>query len=250
MRHFGLAGFPLEHSFSPGYFNSKFKQKNITGCKYELYPVREAGQIRHLFETDPNLEGLNITIPWKQEVIKYLDILDDTAKEAGAVNVIRARRSGAGLLLEGFNTDVYGFIVSLPDDIKEDTDRALILGSGGASAAVACALRLLDISYYVVSRHPARDKIIYEELTAEMISGSKLIINTTPVGMFPDTEAKPPLDYDLLSHNNFLYDLVYNPAVTKFMEEGVRRGCRVMNGQNMLESQADRAWDIWNSTDL
>jgi shikimate dehydrogenase len=250
MRHFGLTGHPLEHSFSPGYFNNKFKQENITDCKYVLYPVSNAGEIRGLFERDSMLEGLNVTIPWKQEVLIYLDGLDKSAKDAGAVNVIKAERTGNRLLLKGFNTDVFGFLTSLPEEVAESTDRAIILGSGGASSAVTCALRTLNTQFVVVSRTPSPGRIIYKELTAEFIACSKLIINTTPLGMYPYTDGKPGIDYSSLSPYNFLYDLVYNPAVTKFMEEGIRRGCRVMNGQRMLELQADRAWEIWNDPAL
>ena len=194
----------------------------------------------------PILEGLNVTIPWKQKVSSYLDELDETAIEAGAVNVIRAFRSGRQLLLKGYNTDVYGFITSLPEDIRSGSGWAVILGSGGASSAVECGLRKLDIESVVVSRRPATGRIVYHDLTADVVAGSRLIINTTPLGMYPDTESKPEIAYGSLSPDTFLYELVYNPAVTKFMEEGIKRGCRVMNGQRMLEMQADRAWKIWN----
>jgi shikimate dehydrogenase len=250
MRHLGLTGFPLGHSFSPGYFNNKFKQENVTDCRYVLYPVKSAREIKTLFDSDNLLEGLNVTIPWKQEVIKYLDAIDESAKDAGAVNVIKAYRSGNSLSLKGFNTDVYGFMTSLPAEVAERTSMAIVLGSGGASSAVACALRKLNIQYVVVSRKPAPEKIPYQELTADLIAGSGLIINATPLGMFPDTDGKPEIDYASLSPDNFLYDLVYNPVITRFMEEGIKRGCRVMNGQRMLELQADRAWDIWNDPAL
>jgi len=250
MRHLGLTGFPLGHSFSPGYFNNKFKQEHVTDCRYVLYPVRSAREIKTLFERDNRLEGLNVTIPWKQEVIKYLDALDESAKDAAAVNVIKAYRSGNSLLLRGFNTDVYGFMNSLPAEFARSTSRAIILGSGGASSAVACALRKRNIQSVVVSRKPAQGRIVYQELTADLIKGSGLIINTTPLGMYPDTDGRPGIDYDSLSPDNILYDLVYNPVVTRFMEEGIKRGCRVMNGQRMLELQADRAWEIWNDPAL
>ncbi|MFO7574919.1 MAG: shikimate dehydrogenase [Bacteroidales bacterium] len=250
MRHLGLTGFPLEHSFSPGYFNNKFRQEDVTDCDYVLYPVRSAREIIGLFVNDNRLEGLNVTIPWKQEVIKYLDALDESAQDAGAVNVIKADRSGNKLLLKGFNTDVYGFMASLPEELAVSTGRAIILGSGGASSAVTCALRKLKVKSVVVSRKPAPGRIVYQELTAELIAGSKLIVNTTPLGMHPDEDGKPEIDYASLSPYNFLYDLVYNPVVTEFMKEGIKRGCPVMNGQRMLELQADRAWEIWNDPSL
>ena len=246
MRHFGLTGFPLEHSFSPRYFNNKFRQEGLSDCKYELYPVTTANVIRDLFEADKQLEGLSVTIPWKQEVIGILDELDDSATEAGAVNVVRAKWCDGRLNLRGYNTDVYGFMASLPEGFKRSNVRAIVLGSGGASAAVACALQKLEIDHIVVSRRAGQGTILYSELTSKIIEESQLVVNATPLGMFPDTESKPDIDYNSLSSDTLLYDLVYNPPVKKFMEEGIRRGCRVMNGQRMLELQADRAWEIWN----
>ncbi|MBE0676406.1 MAG: shikimate dehydrogenase [Bacteroidales bacterium] len=250
MKRFGLTGYPLGHSFSAGYFAEKFRINGQTDCEYANFPVTSAGLIRSLFADDSALMGLNVTIPYKQQVISYIDELDTTAAEIGAVNVIKAYRAAGKLRLKGFNTDSYGFGASLPEEIVSAPGKALVLGIGGASAAVSHSLMKLGFEVVAVSRNADKSSVTYDLLSREMIGSSKIIVNTTPLGMHPDTGSRPPLDYDSLTPEIFLYDLVYNPTVTEFMREGALRGCRTMNGLRMLQLQADRTWEVWNDDAL
>lgn len=246
MKRYGLTGFPLSHSFSARYFADKFTAAGLKSVSYSNYPVETADAIRPLFEHDNSLCGLNVTIPYKSEVIPFLDTLDSVAAEIGAVNVIKAGNDGTGIKLKGFNTDWYGFTESLPDDIRVNGGVALVLGTGGASRAVRFALGRLRFEVISVSRESGEGIVSYREIAGGTISSANLIVNTTPLGMYPDITSLPPLNYNSLSSNTLLYDLVYNPAETLFMREGAARGCRVLNGLKMLELQAERAWEIWN----
>jgi shikimate dehydrogenase len=245
MRRYGLTGFPLSHSFSAAYFADKFAASGLKRVSYSNYPVESAAAIRELFVSDRYLMGLNVTIPYKTEVIPFLDNLDSVAAEIGAVNVIKASYEAKGVVLKGFNTDWYGFTESLPANIRNGGGMAIVLGTGGASLAVRFALNRLGFKVASVSRKSGEGIIGYNELTGSIIADAGLIVNTTPLGMYPDISGLPPLDYDSLSKETLLYDLVYNPAETLFLMEGQSRGCRIINGQKMLELQAERSWEIW-----
>ncbi len=246
---YGLIGFPLGHSFSPGYFREKFARLGIDE-QYELFPVESVDELRTLLAEIPNLKGINVTIPHKQAVIPHLDSLSEAAREIGAVNVIRIRRNDSGLItaLEGDNSDWIGFADSLRPLLRPDVKRALVLGTGGASKAVAFALRKLSITPTLVSRKadPVNGIISYQDITPEILKESLLIVNTTPLGMMPNVHTAPEIDYELLSEQHICYDLVYNPETTEFMKRATLRGATVKSGLEMLHLQADAAWEIWN----
>ena len=249
MRQFGLIGYPLSHSFSKKYFTEKFEQEQIPHANYELFELPAIDGFSDLLRNTADLAGLNVTIPHKQAVIPYLDALDDSAKRVGAVNVIKI---DADNKKTGYNSDYFGFRQSLLNTgiVINTQTQALVLGSGGASKAVIVALEDLNISYKVVSRNPqSTDKfqqIGYQDITSELIAGYQLIINTTPLGMHPHTEACPDLPYPGLTSRHLLFDLVYNPAQTLFMKKGKAQGAKVINGLEMLHLQAEKAWEIWN----
>ncbi|WP_282779014.1 shikimate dehydrogenase family protein [Phaeodactylibacter xiamenensis] len=250
-RLFGLIGYPLSHSFSKQYFSEKFAKADITDACYELFPIRKIEALPELLQEHPNLVGLNVTIPYKQAVLPYLDKLSEGAAAVGAVNTIR--RSGDQL--EGFNTDVVGFETSLCSWLEATRGswsnlRALVLGTGGAAKAVAFVLGRLEIPFKMVSRTPGNHRLSYEQVTPEMIAAHELLINTTPLGMSPHTAGKPELPYHALGSSHYLYDLVYNPASTAFMELGLKQGAKAMNGLQMLHGQAEAAWAIWTERDI
>jgi shikimate dehydrogenase len=245
MPHFGLIGYPLSHSFSKRYFTDKFAELDLTEThSYELYPLARIGDFPQLLREQPTLRGLNVTIPYKQSVIPYLDKLSPAAAEIGAVNTIDIR---AGFLT-GYNTDVIGFQRDLEDLLGEELPQlALILGTGGAALAVKWVLDQMGISATFVSRHPAAGQLGYQELAKDLLLRHRLIVNTTPLGMSPRVDSKPDIDYSVLGEDHFLYDLVYNPEVTQFLAEGNLRGAATRNGLSMLQQQADAAWEIWTA---
>lgn len=249
MRKFGLIGFPLGHSFSKQYFTGKFRDENIPGCSYENYPLENIGLFPELISREPYLVGLNVTIPYKSAVIGYLDSLSPEASEIGAVNVIRIEKEERGTKLSGFNSDVTGFTGSLQPYLRDEIKKALVLGTGGSSKAVCYALKKLGIGYTHVSRKPGKDIITYEDINADILKEALLVVNTTPVGMFPDVYASPNLNYELLTPEHILFDLVYNPELSMFLRKGQERGCTVISGLKMLHLQAERAWEIWNGKD-
>jgi shikimate dehydrogenase len=243
---FGLIGYPLSHSFSKRYFTEKFMREGFEGCQYELFPLKDIAELPSLLDLHPNLQGLNVTIPYKEQVIPYLDELDEGAAAIGAVNTIK--RAGGRLL--GYNTDVYGFEQSLRSFLQAAGEtpgqlQALILGTGGSSKAVAFALRQLGIRFRFVSRHPGPEALSYEEIDADRIRQYRLLVNTTPLGMSPKVEACPPLPYSALEPGHLLFDLVYNPALTAFLAKGQAQGAAIKNGLEMLELQAEKAWEVW-----
>lgn len=242
MRKFGLIGYPLSHSFSEKYFAQKFEREGITGCSYELFPLENIEDVRLLFEVQKDLRGLNVTIPYKESVIEYLDGLDPIAQKIGAVNCIRIDE----IQRIGFNTDHAGFRDALKPLLLRQHTRALVLGTGGASKAVLYALQELGITTTIVSRTAGKYAISYADITAEMMRAHTLIINTTPLGMHPHVEDFPPLPYEHISPDHLLFDLIYNPAETVFMQKGRAQGAKVSNGYTMLQLQAEYAWDIWN----
>jgi len=241
MRKFGLIGYPLSHSFSQKYFTEKFQQLGITDCRYELYPIEDIAGVKALLQ-DPELCGLNVTIPYKQSVMPYLGGMSPVVQEIGACNCIRIEKG----VTTGYNTDVVGFEESLVRKLQPYHNRALILGTGGASKAVAYVLRKLGIFYYMVSREPGAGRLSYEQVDEEMIYSHTLIINTTPLGMYPKVDICPPLPYEAIGAQHYLFDLVYNPARTLFLQNGEQRGAAVENGYDMLIGQAEESWRIWN----
>lgn len=245
MRKFGLIGFPLGHSFSKKYFTEKFSREGIQGCQFELYPIARIQEFTQLFASEPSLEGLSVTIPYKEQVIPYLDGLDPACAQIGAVNCIRIR-DGKKI---GFNTDYLGFKQSLQSWLGSEIPNALVLGTGGASKAVQQALRDLGVSFRIVSRSQQQGQLTYAELKEQpqWLASHPLIINTSPVGTYPQVEDMPNIPLEQLHAANRVYDLVYNPSITRLMQECIARGGASKNGQDMLELQAEAAWSIWNS---
>lgn len=245
MRKFGLIGFPLGHSFSKKYFTEKFSREGIQGCQFELYPIPRIQEFTQLFASEPALEGLSVTIPYKEQVIPYLDGLDPACAQIGAVNCIRIR-DGKKI---GFNTDYLGFKQSLQSWLGSKIPNALVLGTGGASKAVQQALRDLGVSFRIVSRSKQEGQLTYAELKEQpqWLASHPLIINTSPVGTYPQVEDMPNIPLEQLLSVHRVYDLVYNPPITRLMQECIARGGASKNGQDMLELQAEAAWSIWNS---
>jgi shikimate dehydrogenase len=245
MREFGLIGKTLEHSFSQKYFEEKFITEKINNCSYELFELDDIEELPGLIESIPDLEGLNVTIPYKKSVLDYIDQLDEIAMETGAVNVIRIIRMPGKFYLRGYNTDVFGFEHSTRDMLHYKN--ALILGRGGAAVSVASALSNLGIRYKFVSRNPHDTRAIgYVDLDREIMNEHLLIINTTPLGMHPNEKNFPNIPYQYLTEDHFLYDLIYNPEETEFLKKGMKYGAKTFNGYAMLELQAEKGWEIWN----
>lgn len=259
MKKYGLIGYPLTHSFSKKYFTEKFSKDGLEDREYELYPLRNLSDLPELINDIPDLCGLNVTVPHKIGVMFYLDKIDPAAKEIDAVNCIKivnhqpveaffnGELSSMKVRLEGYNTDAFAFEASLKPLLKKHHQKALILGNGGAARAVAYVLNKLDISYRLVSRRAIGKQITYKHLTADVIRDRLLIINTTPLGTAPNIEECPEIPYELLTSKHLLYDLVYNPAETEFLKRGKEQGAGIKNGLEMLELQAEKSWEIWNS---
>ncbi len=248
MRTFGLIGKKLAHSFSPQYFRQKFSNEKINDAKYQLYPLDNIHEFHLLIKNNPDIAGLNVTIPYKTDIIPLLDSLSHAAKEIGAVNTIKIESSGTGLQLIGHNTDYLGFTESIKPHLKSDHIKALVLGTGGSSKAVQFGLKQLNIDFLMVSRNPQNEnQMNYSMLSKEILNEYKIIINTTPLGMFPDVEQKPDIDYSFLTPQHLLYDLIYNPDKTMFLKEGEKNGCQIKNGLEMLQIQAEYSWEIWNN---
>lgn len=251
MRKFGLIGFPLGHSFSKQYFANKFINEAIPDCSYENYELENLSLLKDLISKERDLYGLNVTIPYKSEVFKYLDYSDNEAAEIGAVNVLKISDKAGRRIMKGFNTDIFGFKESLSPHLHERViNSAIILGTGGSSKAVTYVLKKLGINIIHVSRRPEGDSILYNELTDEMLIENPLIINTTPLGMFPGIIDKPDLNYNCLTTRHILFDLVYNPAITAFLKNGEERGCQIIGGLNMFHLQAEKSWEIWNDPEI
>lgn len=243
MKKFGLIGKKLSHSFSQAYFSKKFKELDLPDHIYDLYEIPSIENIEGILK-DSKLIGLNVTVPYKEEVIPFLDSLDQSAQRIGAVNVIKVCSDGC---IKGYNSDYYGFKQSLEAWLPASKKmQAFILGSGGASKAVKIALEDLNISYKIVSRTPKDNEIDYSVLKSQFAE-YQLIINTSPLGMSPDIESCPNISYELLDSNYYLYDLVYNPETTLFLKKGLAKGAKIKNGLEMLHLQAEESWSIWNS---
>ena len=237
MRHYGIIGYPLVQSFSAKYFNEKFATESID-AEYSLYPV-QTGELQSVIgNLSETLDGFNVTLPYKQTIIPYLERLDETAQAIGAVNVVYQH--------VGYNTDCLGFIESLRAIVREFDQKALVLGTGGASKAVCYGLRKLGITPTLVSRTPKEGMLGYNDLTEEVMATHTIIVNCTPLGMFPEIEVCPDIPYERLSARHLLFDCIYNPEVTRFLQKGQAQGATIKNGMEMLVGQAKAAWKIWN----
>ncbi len=256
-KKFGLIGYPLSHSFSEKYFIEKFERENIPDCKYNLYPIEKIEQLSQLLADNPELCGLNVTIPYKESIIPFLDELDENAKAVGAVNcikIVKDTETKASRLI-GFNTDIFGFKQSIKPFLETQHHRALILGAGGGAKAVSFVLKEIGIDCFFVTRSKRAGNVedqqienlfSYEELNENIVNAFKLIINASPVGMYPNINEAPALPYRFISHSHLLYDLIYNPNETEFLKRGKSKGASVVNGLSMLHQQAEEAWRIWN----
>ena len=244
-KKFGLIGQSVGHSFSKNFFDEKFFRDGLRDHRYDLYPLKVIDDLKTLLKENPELYGLNITIPYKEQVIKFLSEIDETAKTIGAVNVIKIQNEK----LTGFNTDYAAFLETLQRWLPVGTQyKALILGTGGSSKAVKVALNKMSIPFEMVSREAGNAEHTYESLKKNpaVVKKSHLIINTTPLGMTPDTESFPPIPYDKLTSDHFVYDLIYNPARTVFLQKSEMKGAHIKNGLEMLHVQAEKSWEIWS----
>jgi len=254
MKTYGLIGYPLTHSFSETYFNEKFDKEKRDDHFYCNFPLTDINFLPNLLDLYPDLCGFNVTIPYKEKIIPFLDKTDSLIDEIGAVNTVEITRYCEGILLKGYNTDVYGFNRSLHEWFAalkaKIPPRALILGTGGASKAVAYVLKSIGVTAHLISRRKGVGIYkTYTQLNANDFATHHLIVNTTPLGMFPFDEHAPDIPYNYISPQHYLYDLIYNPAETRFMRNGIQRGATAINGERMLHLQADKAWKIWNSND-
>lgn len=240
---YGLVGHPLGHSFSKAYFTEKFESKGLD-CEYQNFDIEEINDIRKLVSSHPVLKGFNVTIPYKEAIIPYLDELDETAREVGAVNTVKVMADGK---LKGYNTDVTGIASSLSLRGGTSIKNALILGTGGASKAVQYVLRKSGIPFHLVSRDPQKGDFTYATLNPEIILSHLLIINATPVGMAPHSDEAPNIPYEAVTPQHTLFDLIYNPQETLFLQHGKEKGACTINGLTMLHAQAEASWKIWNS---
>ena len=245
MDKYGLIGFPLGHSFSVSFFNEKFANEGIN-ARYINFEIPNIEDLPEILASTPELKGLNVTIPYKQKVISYIDELSPEARAIGAVNVIRITRKGKNVTLKGFNSDVIGFTRSIEPMLENFHKKALILGTGGASRAIEYGLKSLGLETLFVSRAKKSGCITYEEVTPELIKEYNVIVNCTPLGMYPKADTCPDLPYEAMDTHTILYDLIYNPAETLFMKKGAKYGATTKNGLEMLLLQAFASWDFWN----
>lgn len=245
MRLFGLIGYPLSHSFSEKYFTEKFKREKISDARYMLFPMKDIQDFSSLTRRY-NFSGMNVTIPFKTSIMGLLDEVDEEAAAVGAVNTIRFIKHDDKLISKGYNTDIFGFEKLLDKFTLPPNTNALILGTGGGSKAVAYVLKKRNIPYTFVSRNPVGTAYSYQSLTEEIINGHQLIINTTPLGMFPGVDAFPDIPYSFISPGHICIDLIYNPEMTTFLMKCGHREAAVLNGKEMLIEQAERSWEIWN----
>ena len=241
-KRYGLVGKDIAYSFSRSYFAEKFQKEGIDNCTYKNFDLESIDVIKTVLKTQ-NLGGLNVTIPYKEAILPYIDHLSEDAEIIGAVNTVRILADGT---VEGHNTDAYGFKTALLRQWNGHADKALILGTGGASKAVHYVLQQMNIEPLFVSRNPKEGQITYEQIDSALMQSHKLIINCTPIGTYPDIDQTPQIPYDLIDSGHFLFDLIYNPEVTLFLAEGKKKGATIQNGHFMLEQQAEKSWNIWN----
>ena len=243
MHLYGLIGYPLSHSFSQKYFEEKFEKENITDCRYQNFPISTIDELKKIIDQNPDLKGLNVTIPYKEKVIPYLNEETEVVKKIGACNCIKFID---GKLI-GYNTDVTGFEKSFIKKLKPFHNAAMVLGTGGASKAVQYVLHKLKIPFIIVSRNPRKNEMSYDNLDAHTINRCKIIINTTPLGMQPNVQQSPSIPYLNITNQHYLFDLIYNPVKSVFLEKGEFMGASIQNGHEMLINQAEESWQIWNS---
>ncbi|KXB84834.1 putative shikimate dehydrogenase [Prevotella sp. DNF00663] len=248
MDKYGLIGYPLGHSFSVGFFNEKFENENIN-AEYINFEIPNIESLPEIITSNPELKGFNVTIPYKQKVMRYLDYISPEAKEIGAVNVVKIDHKGKDTILKGYNSDVTGFTKSIEPLLEAFHKKALILGTGGASKAIEYGLKLLNIETQLVSRTRKPGIIQYEDITPDMIQEYNVVINCTPCGMYPKADECPELPYEAMNTRTLLYDLIYNPDETLFMKRGLEYGATVKNGLEMLLLQAFASWDFWNENE-
>jgi len=247
MKRYGLLGYPLTHSFSKRFFTAKFKEENVDSS-YENFEIDNINKFPEVVKKNPDIVGFNVTIPYKEQVIPFLDELNDAAREIGAVNTIRVKRSGNSVHLKGFNTDTFGFETSLQPLLKDYHQKALILGTGGASKALKYVLDKLGIDYLSVSRKKNIERgITYEAITREIMQERLLIINATPLGTYPKVDTYPNIPYEFIGNRHLLFDVVYNPEESQFLRRGKERGAAIKNGYEMLLNQAIKSYQIWTS---
>ncbi len=249
MRLFGLIGYPLSHSFSSGYFTQKFVKENIQDTTYINFSIDSIERLPEIIKGNPKLTGLNVTIPYKQKIIPYLDELDRTAMKVNAVNTVKIFKNDRGnTILRGYNTDIYGFKTAIEPYLNSEHKNALVLGTGGSSRAVVYTLKNLGIHCKYVSRTNS-EKVFkkYDELIPDDLNDFQIIVNTTPLGMFPNVDEFPGIPYEGIYKNQILFDLIYNPAETIFLRKGKSKGAIIINGLNMLIAQAEESWKIWNA---
>lgn len=246
MDKYGLIGYPLGHSFSIGYFNEKFQNECIDAT-YENFEIPSIENLTEILDSNPELKGLNVTIPYKEKVISYLDSISPEARAIGAVNVIKVTHKGNKTELKGYNSDVIGFTQSIEPLLERYHKKALVLGTGGASKAIIFSLKSLGIEALTVSRYERHGCVRYEDITPEMIKEYNVIVNCTPCGMYPQTDDCPNLPYEAMDSHTLLYDLIYNPDETLFLKKGKAQGATVKNGLEMLLLQAFASWNFWNS---
>jgi shikimate dehydrogenase len=246
MKIFGLIGSSLAHSFSKKFFSDKFEKEKIYDCRYDLFPMANASELDNLLAANPSICGLNVTIPYKVDILPFLTQIDDAALKIGAVNCIAISDNKGQKVLKGYNTDAYGFAQSLKPLLKKHHKKALIFGDGGAAKAVKFVLEQLNIQFLVVVRNPAPNAILYSAVNAKILEEHTLLINTTPLGMLPNLNSSPQIPYQYLTPNHLAYDLVYNPDETEFLNKAKMQGAAIKNGFEMLCLQAERSWYIWN----
>ncbi len=247
MKKYGLLGYPLTHSFSKRYFNNKFEKENIDSS-YENFEIDTIEKFPQLVKSNPEVVGFNVTIPYKEQIIPFLDELDDAAGKIKAVNTIKVVQKGDKTFLKGFNTDTYGFEISLKPLLKERHKKALILGNGGASKAIKYVLNQLGIEFISASRRELKDhEIHWEDIDQQVMNEHLLIINTTPLGTYPKVDTFPNIPYQLITEKHLLFDVVYNPEVSVFLKNGKDKGATIKNGYDMLLGQAIKSYEIWNS---
>lgn len=245
-KEFGLIGYPLTHSFSKQYYDHKIVKESIQNVQYSLFSIADTEEFSSLFDLNTQLFGVNVTIPHKISILSFLDRITTEAQEIGAVNCIKILRNDPEKpFLIGFNTDIHGFKESLRPLLKKHHKKALVLGNGGAAKAVHMALKALGIDFKIVSRNPGVDILTYGDLTQALLNEYKLIINTTPLGTFPEISTCPDIPYNYLSSEHLAYDLVYNPEETLFLQKCKEQGCAIKNGYEMLILQAEKNWEIW-----
>ena len=248
MDKYGLIGYPLGHSFSISYFNEKFQNEGIDAV-YENFEIPQIDNLEEILNVNPELKGLNVTIPYKEKVLDFLDNVSPEARAIGAVNVIKVEHSGNDTILTGYNSDVIGFTKSIEPMLERHHKKALILGTGGASKAVNYGLKALGLETVFVSRYERPGTVCYKDITPEVVKEYNVIVNCTPLGMFPKTDQCPDLPYEAMDRHTLLYDLIYNPDETLFMNKGRQYGATVKNGLEMLLLQAFASWDFWTGSD-